>query len=289
MFDRTEIIDLLLSRGADSSLQSAEGMENARFSTGNECSACCSLLGSDGKLIRDKDKFKESNKSLNERRITTAGITWICAAQFFAAQVFAQSAWTTSFSWATNYISDLGNTTCGLYPADIGSYVCSPWHTLMNISFVLQGIIILVGAVLARPAFAGLCWRMIVLPLLIVTALGIAGVGLFPEDVNNRAHVISAGIQFITGNIAMIAFGITSLGLKRWRTFAIVSTAFGLTGLLATVLFAQGYGLGLGVGGMERVAAYTLPVWLIIFGVLIIVRKRPVSTPLTSYWTRRRK
>ncbi len=203
-------------------------------------------------------------------QMTVAGIIWMCAAQFFVAQVIAQSRWTTPFSLATNYISDLGNTTCGLYPAISGSYVCSPWHTLMNISFALQGVIILIGAVLARPAVAGLRWRAFIFLLLLVTALGIVGVGLFPENVNNRAHVISAGIQFITGNTAMIVFGIAANRVKRWRAFAVASTALGITGLLATALFAQGYGVSMGMAGMERVAAYTLPVWLITSGALIV-------------------
>lgn len=69
-------------------------------------------------------------------RMMSAGAIWVCAAQFFLAQVIAQSRRTTPFSLATNYISDLGNTTCGLYPAVDGKYVCSPWHTLMNVSFV---------------------------------------------------------------------------------------------------------------------------------------------------------
>jgi hypothetical membrane protein len=209
-------------------------------------------------------------------RVTAAGAVWVCAAQFFLAQVIAQSRWTTPFSLATNYISDLGNTTCGLYPAVAGKYVCSPWHTLMNVSFVLQGIIILLGAVLARPAFAGMRRVEPVFPLLVVTALGMVGVGLFPEDVNNGAHVFSAGTQFITGNAAMIVFGIAAQRVKRWRAFAVFSITFGITGLLATALFAQGYGLGLGVGGLERVAAYTLPVWLITAGVLM-VRKCPID------------
>lgn len=201
----------------------------------------------------------------------------MCAAQFFVVQVIAQSRWTTPFSLATNNISDLGNTTCGLYPAVTGSYVCSPWYTLMNVSFALQGVIILVGAVLARPLLAGRLGRMLVFSLLVVTGLGMVGVGLFPEDVNNRAHVISAGTQFITGNAAMIVFGIAANRVKRWRAFAVVSTALGITGLLATALFARQYGLGMGLGGMERVAAYTLPVWLITSGALI-VRKHPLST-----------
>src|SRR5205085_3414591 len=158
-----------------------------------------------------------NSTSGHANRITTAGVIWICAGQFFAAQVIVQSRWITPFSLATNYISDLGNSTCGLYPVVAGSYVCSPWHTLMNISFTLQGVIILGGAVFARPAFAGMRWRAVVFLLLVVTALGMVGVGLFPENVNNRAHVISAGTQFITGNAAMIMFGIAANRVKRWR------------------------------------------------------------------------
>jgi hypothetical membrane protein len=210
--------------------------------------------------------------SSRSRSVTAGGIIWICAAQFFVAQVIAQSQWTTPFSLATNYISDLGNTTCGLYPAVTGLYVCSPWHTLMNISFSLQGVIILLGAVLARPVMAARGLGALVFPLLVVTALGMLGVGLFPEDVNNRAHVASAGTQFITGNVAMIVFGITASSVKLGRAFAVISVAFGVTGLLATAIFSQGYGLGLGIGGLERVAAYTLPVWLITAGARIVRR-----------------
>jgi hypothetical membrane protein len=213
--------------------------------------------------------------------MTAAGIIWMCAAQFFVAQLVAQFRWTSPFSLATNFISDLGNTTCGLYPPVAGAYVCSPWHMLMNTSFVLQGVIILVGAVLVRTAFSGQRWAVVAFALLAVTALGIAGVGLFPEDVNNGAHVINAGTQFITGNAAIIVFGVRAVRVKRWCAYAVVSTTLGIIGVLATVLFAQGYGLGLGVAGMERVAAYTLPVWLITSGVLM-VRKQPTSIPSNS-------
>ena len=224
-------------------------------------------------ILRLMTKSPEStgvSTSGRVNRVTAAGAVWVCAAQFFFAQVIAQSRWTTPFSLATNYISDLGNTTCGLYPTVGGKYVCSPWHTLMNVSFVLQGVIILAGAVLARPPFAGMRRAGPVFALLVVTALGMVGVGLFPGDVNNGAHVMSAGTQFITGNGAMVVFGTAANRVRRWRAFAAFSITLGVTGLLATLLFAQGYGLGLGVAGLERVAAYTLPVWLMTAGVLMV-------------------
>jgi hypothetical membrane protein len=205
---------------------------------------------------------------VHERRLRIAGGVWMSAVQFFVAQAVAQSRWTTPFSLATNFISDLGNTSCAVY-AGSNAFVCSPWHTVMNASFALQGIIIAVGTVLARPAFAHRRACNWVGVLLGITALSMVGVGLFPEDVNHGAHVISAGTQFITGNTAILVFGIAARHGTQWRMFSSFSICFGALGLAATGLFAQGYGLGLGVGGMERIAAYTLPIWLITAGALM--------------------
>lgn len=86
-------------------------------------------------------------------RATRIGsIAWISSLQFFLAQADVQSAWTTPFSLTRNYISDLGNTTCGMFPVGSASYVCSPWHALMNASFITTGITVLFGAALLRDA-----------------------------------------------------------------------------------------------------------------------------------------
>jgi hypothetical membrane protein len=53
---------------------------------------------------------------------------------------------------------------------------------------------------------------------------------------------------------------------------SVYSIASGTVGLLATVLFVSGYYLGVGIGGMERLAAYVLPVWLIVVGVSLLKR-----------------
>ena len=69
---------------------------------------------------------------MHRRQLATAGIVWMSAAQFFVAQAVTQSRWTTPFSLATNYISDLGNTECAPYPRGSDNFVCSPWHAAMN-------------------------------------------------------------------------------------------------------------------------------------------------------------
>ncbi len=195
---------------------------------------------------------------------------WLGAIQFFILQIVVQSRWTVPFSLATNNISDLGNTTCGSYPAIAGTLVCSPWHALMNISFALQGVIIIAGSILARPIVKPSRVRSLVFWLLIVTGVGLIGVGAFPENVNNLAHVICAGLQFVSGNVGILIFGLAAYRIGAARLYAAASVALGVTGLAGTVLFALGIDLGVGLGTIERIAAYTLPIWLIAAGTLIL-------------------
>ena len=198
--------------------------------------------------------------------MTRAGaFAWVSALQFYVAQTVVQWAWTTPFSLRENYISDLGNTTCG--PSEVGRnvlYVCSPLYAWMNASFVLLGITITAGAVLTRRAFPPGWAREIGLALVAISGPGVVLVGLFPEDLNLPYHKLGAGVQFILGNLGMAVLG---AGMVRWRAglgaFSIVA---GVVGLAATALFVAEIYLGLGIGGMERVAAYPLSIWMIVVG-----------------------
>ena len=87
------------------------------------------------------------------RTVRLGAVVWICAVQFFVMQAVVQSAWTSPFSLIHNFISDLGNTVCGPYPAGSGRFVCSPWHAAMNASFALQGVLIAAGVLLVLAAF----------------------------------------------------------------------------------------------------------------------------------------
>ncbi len=201
------------------------------------------------------------------RSVRLGAVVWIGAAQFFAMQAVVQLRWTTPFSLLHNYISDLGNTACGPYPGDSRMYVCSPWHAWMNASFILQGLIIAAGALLVRDVFPRGAARATGILLLVVGGLGNVAVGVFPENVNIVCHSLGAAGILVLGNLAMIPLG-AILGRERRRPVLAGSAVFcGVAGFLATVLFVSGRVMGLGVGGMERVAAYALPLWLIAAGV----------------------
>ena len=82
-------------------------------------------------------------KSLHTARVEVRiprmqAVLWCLCVQFFVAEQIARLGWTLPYSFARNYISDLGATVCT-------SLVCSPRHALMNASFVLQGLLIAGG------------------------------------------------------------------------------------------------------------------------------------------------
>jgi hypothetical membrane protein len=208
-------------------------------------------------------------------RATRAGaVAWALAIQFFIAQALAQSAWTTPFSLAANYISDLGNTACAPYPAGSTNYVCSPWHALMNASFIALGANILIGAALIWRAFPPGRARSIGLALLALAGPGPILVGLFPENVNITPHTIGAAAQFVAGNLGVVVLGAAIAARRGHKVLAAGSIVLGGLGLLGTALFVSGRYLGLGIGGMERVAAYTLPIWLIMIGIAVYTVER---------------
>src|SRR6476661_3211462 len=78
--------------------------------------------------------------------------------QYFVAEAAVIGAWAAPerYSRRTGYISDLGALRCGEFS---GRDVCSPAHLLMNASFVVQGIGMMVGALLLSSAVLGVAAR----------------------------------------------------------------------------------------------------------------------------------
>lgn len=209
--------------------------------------------------------------------IRAGAIAWIVAVQFFVTQVVVASAWSRPFSLRLDYISDLGNTACGPYPAGSTNLVCSPWHAAMNLSFVVLGITMIVGARLTRSVFPAGWVRSVAASLFAMAGVGVILVGIYPENTDNARHVVGAGVNFVAGNIAMIIYGLAlAQQPERHRALMQFSLVTGTLGLLATLLFVTGQFLGLGLGGMERVAAYPMTVWQIVAGIALL---RSAATP----------
>lgn len=208
------------------------------------------------------------------RALALGALAWALSLQFFLMQAAVQSAWTTPFSLKHNFISDLGNTVCAPYPPGSQQFVCSPWHAAMNASFILLGLLMTAGAVLARRAFPRGWMATLGLGLVALAGPGLVLVGLFPENESIRPHFAGATLQFVSGNLGLIVLGAALARAGGRRATAAATVAAGFAGLVATVLFVEEAYLGIGIGGMERVAVYPLPLWLTVAGTYLLRSKR---------------
>jgi len=161
--------------------------------------------------------------------------------QFIVAMLVAEQLYP-GYNPLHNYISDLGA-------------LKAPTAPLFNTSVILLGVLGLLAVFLLRRELgrAG-AW------LLGLASLGAIGVGLFPEDYG-LPHSISALIAFLFGALAVIA-----IGLRRGGIFKPLGITLGTISLVALALFVPRVGTPLGIGGIERLVAYPVLLFLAIYG-----------------------
>ncbi|MEU6765107.1 DUF998 domain-containing protein [Streptomyces sp. NPDC046853] len=206
---------------------------------------------------------------------------WIAGVvQFFVVHGIVESAWAKPYSWARYNISDLGNAHCALQADPESRYVCSPEHGLMNGAFVVLGALLVVGVALTG---AGL-WRRggsatAARLLLAAGGMGFILAGLFPADVNENQHVLGALLIMGLGNIGLCLAGLGYSGAVP-RPLRRATSLLGVVALVALGLFLSRHYLGLGMGGMERVAAFPLLVWALAAGVLGLTRQAGPTRPV---------
>jgi hypothetical membrane protein len=196
---------------------------------------------------------------LAKNYLTFAAFVWLFNVQYFIVQIIVAATSTASFSLINNTISDLGNTVCGRYDE---RYVCSPDHGLMNTSFIVVGLTIIIGGLLFAYGEQGR-WARFGFIGLVLSGVGTIFVGLFPENSAGNYHALGASLPFLMGNVSLVILG---LSLKLTRMVSLATIASGTLGLAALILFiTHNYG-PLGLGGMERLVAYPQTIWMIIYG-----------------------
>jgi hypothetical membrane protein len=193
---------------------------------------------------------------VTDSRYRWGGVAWALTLQFFVVEAVAAARFG-GYSYSADVISDLG--TAG-----------SAAHLLMNASFVLQGVLIAAGVLLLGPGLAGTGGRL-ARALLLLAGLGVLLVGLFPSDGNGTVHEIAAGAHLLGGGLGLIAL---AYGVRpRSEALGTGLAVLGLIGVVGTIFFGSAVFLGLGEGGMERVAADVIPVGLTVAGIALARQK----------------
>ncbi len=155
------------------------------------------------------------------------------------------------YSQSANYISDLGaNCTAG------GQCYIPPSALLYNSTIVLLGLLLLLGAYYLHKAYH---FRPLT-GLVVLTGIGAAGVGIFPETAG-VLHSLASLMAFLFGGLAAV---VAARFVKRPMSY--FSVILGLVTLAALILYLGGYFLGLGAGGMERVVVYPEVLWGVGYG-----------------------
>jgi hypothetical membrane protein len=178
-----------------------------------------------------------------------AAVAWLSAGlSYLALEAVAAEAFQSSYSYARNFISDLG------VP------VHSPCAWLMNTAFVVQGTLFLTGAILTRGArlflaFAG------------ANAAGNVLIALFHSG--SATHAVGAVLAIVGGNAAILA-GSTIIG-GRHRWVSLVLGGFGLLSFVVFVFALQNPGLG-PLGVWERCSVYSITAWELFTGVWVLSR-----------------
>jgi hypothetical membrane protein len=193
---------------------------------------------------------------VTDSRYRWGGVAWVLTLQFFVVEAIAALQYA-GYSYSADVISDLGTAT-------------SPARLLMNASFVVQGLLIAAGALLLGPGLSGNGGRLTRV-LLVVAGAGVLLVGVFPSDGNATVHAVAAGAHLLGGGIGLISL---AYGMRpRSEGLATALAVLGLVGVIGTIFYASVVFLGLGEGGMERVAAYVIPIGLTLAGIALARQK----------------
>ena len=235
-------------------------------------------------------------------RFYVGALAKLSVLQYFVAESAVIGAWAGSepYSRRTGYISDLGALACGDFS---GRDVCSPAHLLMNVSFVVQGLGMIVGALLLGSALLS-CAARTGMPFVrgrvkgaapgrrrraggadalgarvaaagtarLLTGTAGAGtviVGLVPEDTGSAWHVAGALMYFAAGSLALLVLGALWL---RQTPLGWIILACGVVSL--TALIAGGL-TGMHVpepGTLERLMGYPITVGVAAAGLVIAQR-----------------
>lgn len=186
-------------------------------------------------------------------RLRWGAIAWLLTLQFFVLEALAQARFEGAYSRADDVISALG-------AAD------SAGRQLMNASFVVQGALILAGALLLRPALVRGA-AQVAPALLGAAAAGVLLVGVFPTDGNSTMHAVGAVLYLVGGGLGLVALAYAVR--PRSELLGTALALFGLVATAATVFFLTGVTQYLGDGGTERLAAYPLPLGLALAAVVL--------------------
>ncbi|MEU8613440.1 DUF998 domain-containing protein [Actinoplanes sp. NPDC048791] len=182
---------------------------------------------------------------------------------YLAAEAITAAAWKSpDYSYADNWISDLGSATAGVFQ---GRELDSPLHVVMNSGFVVQGLLFGIATVLLSRTMSGR--RTFIAVTGIVTMIGYILVGTFHGSLQAQQngtlplHFTGATLAIFGGNVLALVLGIHWRKSSRTRLIGLVSIVVGAIGLVSVIALFLTFDAGLPSGAIERGSVYTIVIW----------------------------
>lgn len=198
--------------------------------------------------------------------IRLGALMWAVQPLYIGAELLTATAVTTSYSLINNTISDLGATTCTSIGYSFGQVpVCSPWHLLQNVSFVVFGLLLAGGALLLRGwPRRGLAASTTVV-LWVLAGLSSIATGLVPLDRDLELHAVMSLPVFLAQPLALLT---ASFVLRHRPVLARSTLAVGFVSLVATGVYLARVGNAELGGLFERLALWPAYLWLPVLAVV---------------------
>ncbi len=189
---------------------------------------------------------------------------------YLVAELVVAAKVTAPYSLVSNTISDLGAKTCTTIDYPFGPVpVCSPWHLLMNSSFVVFSLLLACGALLLGRWLGPGPLAAASVTLWVVSSLSSVATGLVPLDQDLQLHSWVSLPVFLAQPLAVLT---TALALRqRHRDLAVSGVVVGVFSLAAAVLFlGASPSSSADFGGLlERLALWPGFLWLPLLAVAV--------------------
>jgi len=210
---------------------------------------------------------------------TRGAVLWIVAAVgYLILEAVAAAGFEPVYSYARNYISDLG-----INAGEVvnGRMIDSPRSYLMHTAFCLQGILFFSGALLIVGVPKSRRARIF---LGLVAANAVGNIVIATLHSGNLHHV-GAALAIVGGNTAILTGSavVATIVVERWyRRISELVAALGLLSLLMLMInSATSKHSVLPDGAWERGSVYSIILWqLITAGCLLTIRRQRATAPL---------
>ncbi|WP_017185921.1 DUF998 domain-containing protein [Alkalibacillus haloalkaliphilus] len=187
-------------------------------------------------------------------------ISWIALSTYFIIDYIVIKATTVPYSFLEQPMSDLGVTTCGSDLYVLSSFeICSPYHLLMNWTFTVTGILIVVGALTLYQYWPDNRKSKIATLFFIIFGLSYTISGIVPVDVSFLWHTIPSTPGMIVQIPALILIGLSiRKEMPKLALWAFVSALITTSALILMFIepFVDIFGL------LQRIVYGSVYVWM---------------------------